>query len=59
MVMKNVDMMMMVTLYPCRVNKENLAMGGKDVLRSRCRSQNPNAKSRRMEMTSKVGTSGY
>jgi hypothetical protein len=39
------------------VNKENLAMGGKVVLRSRCRSQNPNATSRRIEMTSRVGTS--
>jgi hypothetical protein len=32
-------------------------MGGKVVLRSRCRSQNPNARRRRIEMTSKVGTS--
>jgi hypothetical protein len=32
-------------------------MGGKVVLRSRCRSQNPNAKRRRIETTSKVGTS--
>ena len=39
------------------MNKENLAIGGKVVLRSRCLSQNPNATRSRIEMTSKVGTS--
>ena len=59
MVQKNAHSINAVNRYRCLVKRENLAMGGKVVLFSRCRSHSRKATSRQIDKTNTTGTSTH